>query len=150
MHMTQHYYLGAKAKLPEGTFGENISRIRNKVIYYDTELDAVSIYVTHLEKEYVPKHLRLPYTAMIDINIAGSLDASDNLSEADKKCADCLYAYIHDVLKKSFSIELFSAWTNEENESILHERTLCADEITPELLFLKDREYVKILRSRTW
>ncbi len=148
--MTQHYYLGAKSELPEGTFGENISRIRNKVIYYDTELDAVSINVERLERNNAPKHIRLPYAAIIDINITGSLDASDHLSEADKKCAECLFSYIQDVLKKSFSIELFSAWTNEENEAILHERTLYEDELTPELLLLKDREYVKILRNRSW
>lgn len=150
--MTQYFYLGAKAPLPTGTFGEKIARVKNNMTYYDTELDAVSINVEHLEDDYTPKPLRLPYKAVVYENIAGSLEFTMNPRTEDIKLVESLYTYILEVLKTSFSIEWYSALSVEgqDHEGILHKRQIYADELTPQSLFIKDQEYVKILRSRTW
>jgi len=148
--MTQYYYLGAKTPLPEGTFGEKIAHTKSNIIYYETEIDAVSIYVERAQQEEIPRHMRLPYQAIVYENLGGSLAYTENPRSEDMKSVETLFSYVKDVLKTSFSIEWYSAWNGEENEEILHERLLYADELTPETFFIKDREYVKILRSRTW
>ncbi len=150
--MTQYFYLGAKSLLPEGTFGEKIARVKNNVMYYDTELDAVSMYIEHLDDHYAPKPLRLPYKAIVYANIAGSFEFTENAREADLKLVRLLYTYIQDRLKDSFSIEWYSALSveGEDNDGIFHKRHLYNDELTPQSLFIRDQEYVKILRSRAW
>ena len=148
--MTRYYYLGAKSPLLEGTFGEKIAQTENNIIYYETEIDAVSIYVECAQQEEVPRHMRLPYQAIVYENLGGSLAYTENPRSEDMKSVETLFSYVKDVLKTSFSIEWYSAWNGEEDEEIIHERIVYADELTPEILFIKDREYVKILRSRTW
>lgn len=150
--MTQYFYLGAKSPLPEGTYGENVARIKNNVMYYDTELDAVSMYVEHLEDNFAPKPLRLPYKAVVYGNFGGSFVHTESPHAEDIKVVEILYTYIMNVLQSSFSIEWYSALSveGEDTEGVLRLRQLYADELTPQSLFIKDQEYVKILRSQTW
>lgn len=149
-NMTQYYYLGAKSPLMEGTFGEKRAQMKNNIIYYETEIDAVSIYVECAEQEEIPRHLRLPYQAIVYENLGGSLAYTENPRPENLKSVESLFSYVKEVLQTSFSIEWYSAWNGEEDEEILHKRIVYADELTPETLFIREREYVSILRSRTW
>lgn len=150
--MTQYYYIAAKAPLKFGTFGERPSNLsKDGRLFFDTELDASSLYIEEVEKEFAPKHLRLPYIAEISINIAGSLDATSNPNVFEKKCANILYEYVKDTMTRSYSVELYSALSGEEDLPIRKRREHVLSEITsPIQLLLADREYVKIVRDSVW
>lgn len=149
--MTQHYFLAAKTPLKFGSFGSKPEKISNGRIYYDSEVDASGIYVEKLADKYAPKHLKLPYKALVSVDFFGSFDYTDNPKPTDIKCLTVLYEYIQDILMHSFSLEWYSAWDGEENWDISNRRDLILKELTSPLqLMLHDREYVKVLRHNNW
>ncbi len=140
--MTQFYYLSSKCPLDTGTFGEKRVLSKKGNYIFETSLDEASITIKKIENAMIT-NLSYPYQYEVTTHLGDFGVNKTKLNEMDRKCLHTLLDYLKESIHKSFVIEFYTAWAEEERLELKNRKEIVIDELNdPEQLKINNLEKV--------